>query len=122
MPGECPAWMRDRIRATDLEQLILWQRARLDWKVTPWDLVVNARPPSLLLVGDLEDDEHLMTEVAAQMEDATEVRFEGLGHIKAFLATDHVLPHVEAFLAKHSGTTPGEGHNVPHRTSSQLQP
>jgi pimeloyl-ACP methyl ester carboxylesterase len=99
--GECPAWMRDRIRSTDLEQLILWQRARLDWKVSPWDLVVNAKPPSLLLVGDLEDDRHLMTEVAGQMKDATEIRFEGLGHIKAFVASDRVLPHVEAFLANH---------------------
>jgi pimeloyl-ACP methyl ester carboxylesterase len=101
--GECPEWMRERIRATDLEQLILWQRARLDWKVTPWDLVVNAKQPALLLVGDLEDDEHLVTEVAGLMTDATEIRFEGLGHIKAFLASDLVLPHVRAFLAKHSG-------------------
>jgi pimeloyl-ACP methyl ester carboxylesterase len=100
--GECPDWMKARIRVTDLEQLILWQRARLDWNVTPWDLVVNAKQPSLLLVGDLEDDGHLMTEAAAQMKDATEVRFEGLGHIKAFLASDLVLPHVEAFLAEHS--------------------
>src|ERR1700694_62117 len=73
----------------------------IDWKVTPWDLVVTAKPPSLLLVGDLEDEEHLMTEVAAEMKDATEIRFEGVGHIKAFLASDRVLPHVEAFLAKH---------------------
>ena len=101
--GECPEWMKDRIRATDLEQLILWQRARLDWKATPWDLVVNAKPPTLLLVGELEDGGHLMTEAAALMKDATEVRFEGLGHINAFLASDQVLPHVEAFLAKHSG-------------------
>ena len=100
--GECPAWMAARIRATDIEQMILWQQARLDWKVTPWDLVVNAKPPSLLLVGDLEDDEHLMTEAATQMKDATEVRFLGLGHINAFLASEQVLPHVEAFLAKHS--------------------
>lgn len=99
--GECPAWMRDRIRATDLEQLILWQRARLDWKVSPWDLLVNAKVPSLLLVGDLEDEGHLMTEAAAQMKDATEIRFEGLGHINAFLASDRALPYVEAFLAKH---------------------
>jgi hypothetical protein len=35
------------------------------------------------------------------MRDATEIRFEGLGHIKAFLASDRVLPHVEAFLTKH---------------------
>jgi pimeloyl-ACP methyl ester carboxylesterase len=99
--GECPEWMADRIRATDLEQLILWQRARLDWMVTPWDLVVGAKPPCLLLVGDLEDGGRLMTEAAAQMRDATEIRFEGLGHIKAFLASDRVLPHVRAFLAKH---------------------
>lgn len=99
--GECPTWMSDRIRATDLEQMILWQRARLDWRVSPWDLVVNAQPPCLLLVGDLEDPEHLMTEAAAQMRDATEVRLEGLGHINAFLASQLVLPHVEAFLAKH---------------------
>jgi hypothetical protein len=36
--------MSDRIRATDLEQMILWQSARLDWKTTPWDMVVNAQP------------------------------------------------------------------------------
>ena len=100
--GECPDWMKDRIRATDLEQLILWQRARLDWKVTPWDLVVNAQQPSLLLVGDLEDPEHLMTEVAAQMHDATEVRFQGLGHINAFLASERALPFVEGFLVRHT--------------------
>ena len=99
--GKCPAWMSDRIRATDLEQMILWQRARLDWKTTPWDLVVNAQPPALILVGDLEDPEHLMTEAVAQMRDATEVRFDGVGHINAFLASDRQLPHVEAFLAKH---------------------
>jgi pimeloyl-ACP methyl ester carboxylesterase len=55
--GECPAWMKDRIRATDLDQLILWQRARLDWTMSPWELVVNAQPPSLILVGDLERSE-----------------------------------------------------------------
>ena len=100
--GDSPEWMKVRIRATDLEQMILWQRARLDWQQTPWDLLVNAKPPSLLLVGNLEDSEHLITEAAALMRDATEVRFEGLGHINAFLASDLVLPHVEAFLAKHS--------------------
>jgi pimeloyl-ACP methyl ester carboxylesterase len=99
--GECPEWMKDRIRATDLEQLILWQRARLDWTETPWDLVVTAKHPTLLLVGELEDGEHLMTEAAAQMKDATEVRFDGLGHINAFLASERVLPRVEAFLASH---------------------
>jgi pimeloyl-ACP methyl ester carboxylesterase len=99
--GECPAWMQDRIRATDLEQLILWQRARLDWEITPWDLVVGTPSPSLVLVGDLEDPEHLMTEMAAGMKHATEAHFQGLGHIKSFLASDLVLPHVEAFLGKH---------------------
>jgi pimeloyl-ACP methyl ester carboxylesterase len=99
--GECPAWMTDRIKATDLEQLILWQQARIDWQETPWQMVVTAKPPSLILVGDLEDPEHLMTEAAGLMRDATEIRFEGLGHIKAFLASDRVLPHVEAFLTKH---------------------
>jgi pimeloyl-ACP methyl ester carboxylesterase len=100
--GECPEWMKDRIRATDLEQLILWQRARLDWPQTPWDMVAGTQAPSLILVGDLEDPDHLMTEVAALMKDATEIRIEGLGHIKAFLASDRALPHVEAFLAEHS--------------------
>jgi pimeloyl-ACP methyl ester carboxylesterase len=100
--GECPEWMSDRIRATDLEQMILWQRARLDWKMSPWDLVVNAQRPALILVGELEDPEHLMTEAAAEMRDATEVRLDGAGHINAFLASDRQLPHVEAFLAKHS--------------------
>jgi pimeloyl-ACP methyl ester carboxylesterase len=101
--GECPEWMKNRIRATDLEQMVLWQLARLDWAQSPWDLVVNAQPATLLVVGDLEDPEHLMTEAAAAMRDATEVRIEGLGHINAFLASDRVLPHITAFLAKHTG-------------------
>jgi pimeloyl-ACP methyl ester carboxylesterase len=99
--GKCPEWMSDRIRATDLGQMIRWQWARLDWKITPWDLVVNTQPPALILVGDLEDPEHLMTEAAAQMRDATETRLEGVGHINGFLASDRQLPHIEAFLAKH---------------------
>jgi pimeloyl-ACP methyl ester carboxylesterase len=99
--GECPAWMQDRIRATDLEQFIRWQRARLDWEITPWDLVVGTKSPSLVLVGDLEDPDHLMTEVVAGMSDATEARFQGLGHIKSYLASDLVLPHVDAFLGNH---------------------
>jgi pimeloyl-ACP methyl ester carboxylesterase len=99
--GKCPEWMSDRIRATDLEQMILWQRARLDWKITPWDLVVNTQPLVLILVGELEDPEHLMTEAAAQMRDAREIRLEGVGHINGFLASDRQLPHVEAFLAGH---------------------
>jgi hypothetical protein len=99
--GKCPKWMSDRIRATDLEQMILWQSARLDWKTSPWDLVVNAQPPALILVGELEDPEHLMTEAVAHMRDATEIRLEGVGHINGFLASDRQLPHVEAFLATH---------------------
>jgi hypothetical protein len=70
--------------------------------MTPLDLVVNAQPPSPLLVGDLEDPEHLMPEAAAQIRDATEIRFEGVGRLNAFLASDRQLPSVEAFLAKHS--------------------
>jgi pimeloyl-ACP methyl ester carboxylesterase len=100
--GPCPEWMSNRIRATDLDQLILWQRARLDWTRTPWDMVVGTRTPALLVVGDLEDPEHLITQAAALMKNGTEVRIEGLGHINAFLASDRVLPHVEAFLAEHS--------------------
>jgi hypothetical protein len=57
--------------------------------------------PCLDLVGDLEDSEHLMTQAVAQMKDATEIRFDGVGHINAFLASDRQLPHVEAFLARH---------------------
>ena len=57
--------------------------------------------PALSLVGDLEDSEHLMTKAVAQMRDAIEIRFDGVGHINAFLASDRQLPHVEAFLARH---------------------
>jgi hypothetical protein len=42
-----------------------------------------------------------MTEAAAQMRDATEVRFEGVAHINGFLASDRQLPHMQAFLARH---------------------
>ncbi len=96
--GLCPEWMADRIRATNLNQLILWQTARLDWPESPWDILVKTRHRSLMLVGDLEDPEGLMSQAAAQMADATEVRLDGVGHIKAFLASDRVAPHVEAFL------------------------
>ncbi len=95
-----PQWMIDRILATDIEPYIGWSQARLSWDWSPWDALPHIDVPTLMIVGELEDPDDLMAEAAAAMPDATRIRIPGREHIKAFLASELVLPHVREFLLR----------------------
>lgn len=95
-----PDWMLERIRATDIDQLIAWRESRgswiLDWN--EWDALPRVKAPALFLVGELEDPGKETAEAAERMPDASCVFLPGLGHINAFLRSDLALPHALKFL------------------------
>jgi pimeloyl-ACP methyl ester carboxylesterase len=97
--GEAPVWMQERIRATDLEPVIGWSEARLDWNWSAWEALGRVAAPTLFLVGELEDPDDTMLEAARRMPEGRRVRIPGKGHINGFLDHQFVLPHVQAFLA-----------------------
>lgn len=95
---EVPEWMLERIRATDIEQLVAWRQARLQWGWNEWEAMPRVANPTLFLVGELEDLELQTEEAARLMPDASCVYLPGLGHINAFLRSDLALPHALRFL------------------------
>jgi pimeloyl-ACP methyl ester carboxylesterase len=97
-----PEWMKQRIRATDIDQLIGWNTARPSWHWSSWDSLPRVRTPTLFLVGALEDPDDVMADAATAMVAATRVHISGLGHINAFLHSELVLPQATAFLANHA--------------------
>jgi pimeloyl-ACP methyl ester carboxylesterase len=105
--GETPAWMKERIRATDIEPVIAWSQARLTWHWNSWDALGEIDIPTLFLVGELEDPEDRMAEAAAEMPHGRRIRIPSKGHINGFLDSTFVLPQVQRFLAETSATDPG---------------
>jgi pimeloyl-ACP methyl ester carboxylesterase len=97
-----PLWMKERIRATDLGQIMGWNSGRPAWNWTAWDALPRVATPTLFLVGEVEDPGDVMAEVAARMPNATRMRVLGLGHINAFLRSERVLPRAMAFLAENA--------------------
>jgi pimeloyl-ACP methyl ester carboxylesterase len=95
-----PLWMKERIRATDLGQIMGWNRGRTSWNWSAWDSLPRVAAPTLFLVGELEDPDDVMAEAAARMRNATRMRVQGLGHINAFIRSKLVLPRATAFLAE----------------------
>jgi len=95
-----PAWMQERIRATDIGPLIGWNGARPSWDWSSWESLPRVATPTLFLVGELEDPDDVMAEAAARMMNATRMRTPRLGHINAFLRSEIVLPRALAFLAE----------------------
>ena len=97
-----PLWMKERIRATDIQfQIDRLQAATLEtWD--DWEALARVKTPTLFLTGELEDPEDKTAEAAARMRNGTRVRLPGLGHINAFLAGDLVMPKVEEFLARYA--------------------
>ena len=95
-----PLWMKERIRATDLGQIVGWNSGRPSWAWSAWDSLPRVAAPTLFLVGELEDPGDVMAEAAARMPHATRMRVQGLGHINAYLRSDIVLPRAMAFLAE----------------------
>ena len=62
-----PEWMKDRIRATDIDQLDDWLRALPDWNWSSRQALAEVAAPALFLVGELEDEADPMAEIAGLM-------------------------------------------------------
>jgi pimeloyl-ACP methyl ester carboxylesterase len=98
--GPAPEWMQERIRATDIEPVIAWSQARLDWHWNSWDALSRINSPILFLIGELEDPDDEMSAAVAEAPHGRLIRIPGKGHINAFLDSSYVLPHVQAFLVE----------------------
>jgi len=98
--GAAPEWMQERIRATDIEPVIAWSQARLDWNWSSWDALARISVPILFLVGELEDPDDEMAVAAAESLNGRRVRIPGKGHINGYLDSSYVLPYVQAFLVE----------------------
>ena len=100
-PDGVPHWMKERIRATDIQPFIDWLLAWPDWSWSEWEGLPHVVAPTLLVAGELEDPEDETGQAAALMPNATRLRVAGQGHINAFIKSPLVLPRVRAFLAEH---------------------
>jgi pimeloyl-ACP methyl ester carboxylesterase len=100
-PDGVPDWMKERIRATDIQQFIDWLLAWPDWNWNEWGSLGHVVAPTLLVAGELEDPEDETGQAAALMPNATRLRVAGHGHINAFIKSPLVLPRVRSFLAEH---------------------
>jgi pimeloyl-ACP methyl ester carboxylesterase len=101
-PDPIPAWMTDRIRATDVGQFVNLIESYPDWHWEEWDILPAIDAPTLFLTGELEDPQDHVGNIVARMRRADLLRLRDVGHINAFLATDVVLERVMPFLAEHS--------------------
>jgi pimeloyl-ACP methyl ester carboxylesterase len=99
-----PEWMKERIRATDVQQFVDFFLAMPNWNWDEWDALPHVAAPTLFLTGDLEDPDDETSEAAALMPNATRFRIPGQGHINAFLKSSVVLPQVTAFLAEYASS------------------
>jgi hypothetical protein len=88
---------------TDIQQFIEWWVAIADWNWRAWESLHHVVAPTLFLTGELEDPEDQTALAAARMPDGRRIRLDGLGHINAFLRSDHVLPHAIEFLCRRAG-------------------
>jgi pimeloyl-ACP methyl ester carboxylesterase len=104
-PDPVPQWMIDRILATDIGPFIDWSEARPLWNWNPWDALPEISTPTFIVVGELEDPDDLMGNVASLMANATRIRIPNREHINAFLASEVVLPHVMEFLMEANPAT-----------------
>jgi len=101
-PDPIPEWMKERIRATDVEQFVNLIESFPTWHWEEWDALSGLDTPTLFLTGELEDPNDHVGQLVARMPLGERLRLPGLGHINAYLATVAVLPRVEAFLAQHT--------------------
>lgn len=100
-----PQWFLDRVVATDIQPFIAFQQSRPDWNWSPWDAMPKIQTPTLMLAGELEDPEDIMSEAAALMPDAKRVRIPDREHINAFLYSDFAVPLVMDFLLSRRAAT-----------------
>jgi len=100
-PAGVPEWMKERIRATDVQQFIDWLEALPDWKWDEWASLPRVSAPTPFIVGELEDPDDQTSEGAALMPNGARVRVLRQGHIGAFIRSDLALPHAMEFLARY---------------------
>jgi len=91
-----PAWLRQNFLETDAEMVALELLAWCEWD-GPWLLLPHLLTPTLLLLGEDEDDGNA-ARAAEVMPNTRCLVFPGLGHIGAFLRGDLPLPHAPSFL------------------------
>jgi hypothetical protein len=91
-----PAWLRQNFLETDAEMLALELLAWCEWD-GPWPLLPHLLTPTLLLLGEDEDDGNA-ARAAEVMPHAHCLVLPGLGHVGAFLRSDLALPHATSFL------------------------
>jgi pimeloyl-ACP methyl ester carboxylesterase len=92
-----PGWMKERIRATDVQQFIDSLRAAPGWD--DWEALPRISAPTLFITGELEDPHDGTGDGVSRMPNGRRVRLAGQGHINAFLRSDLGLPHVLEFLS-----------------------
>jgi pimeloyl-ACP methyl ester carboxylesterase len=87
-----PPWMSDQFLATDPKVVAAEVKGFGHGEQVRASLGV-VRAPALLLVGAAEDPEGEAAKVAALLPAGRSVTLPGLGHVGAFLASEHALPH-----------------------------
>src|ERR1700686_2581565 len=80
-PDPVPDWMKERIRATDVQQFIDSFLALPSWNWDEWEALPHIVAPTLFVTGELEDPDDETAEAAALMPNATRFRIPGQGHI-----------------------------------------
>lgn len=93
-----PRWFLERVAATDVGPWFAYTEARPLWNWSVWDAAPRVTSPTLLIAGELEDPDDLLSELAAAMPDARRVRVPEREHINAFLYSEFVVPTVLEFL------------------------
>lgn len=102
-----PAWLLENLSSTDPEVFALLLEAALDDERTLWDYFPSVRSPTLLLVGEHEDDQEgaepgLATRnarrAAGLMPNAEARTLPALAHLAAFWRSDLTLPVILRFL------------------------
>jgi pimeloyl-ACP methyl ester carboxylesterase len=91
---EVPPAMRDNLLTTDRDVLARGFECFAGW--TPWPLFPKIEAPTLIIVGELEDEG--CVEAASRIPSGRAVILPGLGHLGALAQSGAVLPHALAFL------------------------
>jgi pimeloyl-ACP methyl ester carboxylesterase len=101
--GVTPA-LRERLWANDAAALIACLQRPLDEFL---DVLGTIGVPTLLYAGSADPIHNAARQAASEISGAQFVSFPGLSHPQALWRSDLVLPHVEPFLAKATGSSYG---------------
>lgn len=102
-----PAWLLDNLSSTDTEVFALLLEAALDDATDLWGHFSNVRAPTLLLVGECEEDEadvepglaaRNAERAATVIRDVTVHVLPRLTHLAAFWHSDLTVPPILEFL------------------------